>query len=225
MLIYGKQTVYYVLSHHQSKVKILYLAKEIEKKEYAALMKIGVEVKRIPRQAADKMCKNANHQGFLCEVEDVELTPLKYCLDKNFVIILSAITDTGNIGAIIRSAYALGVDGIVVYGIKQLKLEPIARSSTGALFDMPVVLSHNIYDTINDFRTSGFTIYGATMDGSNVNETKIADKKVLILGNESTGLSAKVISKLDQELSIVMKNNFNSLNVSAAGAILIDRMR
>ncbi len=225
MLIYGKQTVYYVLNHHQSKIQTLYLAKEVEKKEYSKLMKLGFEIKRIPRYAADKMCKNSNHQGFLCEVEDIDFAPLKSTLDKNFVIILSAITDIGNIGAIIRSAYALGVDSIIVCGIKQLKLEPIARSSSGALFDMPISLSHNIYDAINDLRTSGFTIYGAAMDGEDIKEVDIAEKKVLILGNESTGLGAKVISKLDKEISIVMTNNFNSLNVSAAGAILIDRMR
>lgn len=225
MLIYGKQTVYYVLNHHPLKIKTLYLAKEIEKKEYSILMKIGCEVKRIPRHAADKMCKNANHQGFLCEVEDIKFTPIKYCLDKNFVIILSAVTDIGNIGAIIRSAYALGVDSVIVCGVKHLKLEPIARSSTGALFDMPISLSHNIYDAINDLRTSGFTIYGATMNGEDIRYTNINKKKVLILGSESVGLGAKIISKLDKEISIAMKNNFNSLNVSAAGAILIDRMR
>ncbi len=77
MLIYAKQPVNYVIENYPNKIKTLYLAKELEKKEYSRLMKMGFEVKRIPPEAAQKMCKNANHQGFLAEVDDYELHPYK----------------------------------------------------------------------------------------------------------------------------------------------------
>ncbi len=225
MLIYAKQPVYYIIDHYPNKIKTLYLAKDIEKKEYSRLMRLGFEVKRIPPEAAQKMSKNANHQGFLAEVEDYRLHSYRSMLDKEFILILSNLTDVGNIGAIIRSAYAFGIDGIIVSGIKNLALEPVLRTSTGALFDMPLAVEHNIHDLLNDFKTSGFYIYGADMGGTDIRDVKVKQKKVLVLGSEGEGLSSRVVSKLDEVVSIKMSHQFDSLNVSVAGAILMDRMR
>lgn len=225
MLIYAKQPVNYVIENYPNKIKTLYLAKELEKKEYSRLMKMGFEVKRIPPEAAQKMCKNANHQGFLAEVDDYELHPYKSFLNKDFILVLANLTDVGNIGAIVRSAYALGVDGIIVSGIKNLAIEPVLRTSTGALFDMPLALEHNILDVLNDFKTSGFTLYGADMGGEDIRDVKVEQKRVLVLSSEGEGLTARVRSKLDKVVGIKMLHEFDSLNVSVTGAILIDRMR
>jgi len=171
------------------------------------------------------MCKNASHQGFLAEVQDYKLQPYDFFFEKKFVLILSGLTDVGNIGAIVRSAYALGVDAIIACGVKQLPLETILRTSTGALYDMPFAIENNIHDVLNDMKTSGFTLYGADMSGMDIRETRIDKKRVLVLGSEGEGLTSRVISKLDCAVSIKMSNQFNSLNVSVAGAILMDRMR
>ena len=225
MLIYAKQPVNYVIRNYPSKIKTLYLAKEIEKKEYSRLMKMGFELKRIPSDAAGKMCKNASHQGILAEIEEYNLHEYKSFLDKDFVLVLSSLTDVGNIGAIIRSAYALGVDAVVSCGVKKLPLEAIMRTSTGALYDMPFAIETNIHNVLNDFKTSGFTSYGADMGGTDIREVKVKQKRVLVLGSEGEGLSNRVSSKLDEIVSINMSHEFDSLNVSVAGAILMDRMR
>ncbi|MDD2905953.1 MAG: 23S rRNA (guanosine(2251)-2'-O)-methyltransferase RlmB [Sulfurimonas sp.] len=225
MLIYAKQPIYYVIENYPNKIKTLYLAKELEKKEYSRLMKMGFEVKRVPAEAASKMCKNANHQGFLAEVDDYLLHDFKSFLNKDFVLVLSNITDVGNIGAIVRSAYALGVEAIVVCGLKNLAIEPVLRTSTGALFDMPLALEHNIHDVLNDLKMSGLLLYGADMSGEDIRSCKIAERKVLVLGGEGEGLTPRIVSKLDKVVSIKMEHDFDSLNVSVAGAILMDRMR
>ena len=225
MLIYAKQPIYYLIQNYPNKIKTLYLAKEIEKKEYSRLMKMGFEVKRIPNEAAQKMCKNASHQGFLAEVEDYALQPYDFFFEKKFVLVLSGLTDVGNIGALVRSAYALGVDAIIACGVKQLPMETILRTSTGALYDMPFAIENNVHDVLNDLKMSGFTTYGADMSGMDIRETRIDRKKVLVLGSEGEGLSSRVVSKLDCAVSIKMSHDFDSLNVSVAGAILMDRMR
>lgn len=225
MLIYAKQPINYIINNHPSKIKMLYLAKEIEKKEYSRLMKMGFEIKRIPSDAAGKMCKNASHQGILAEVDEYRLHDYKTFLNYEFVLVLSGLTDVGNIGAIVRSAYALGVEGIVVCGVKSLPLEAITRTSTGALFDMPFAIETNIHDVMNDLKMSGFYTYGADMHGRDIREVEIKPKRALFLGSEGEGLSARVTSKLDEIVSIKMSHEFDSLNVSAAGAILMDRMR
>jgi 23S rRNA (guanosine2251-2'-O)-methyltransferase len=225
MLIYGKQPVYYLLEKYPHRIETLYLAKELDKKEYSRLMRMGVNIKRIPSDAAQKMAKNGNHQGFLADIDGVEVKSLDALRTKPFLVILSGITDVGNIGAIVRSAYALGVDGIVVSGIKHLNLEAIVRSSSGAIFDMPIAIVNNVHDVLNDLKTSGYYLYGAVMDGEDINNANITYKRALILGNESEGLSNRVVSKLDYPVSIKMAHGFDSLNVSVAGAILMDRMR
>jgi len=225
MLIYAKQPIYYLINHYPQKIKKLYLAKELEKKEYSRLMKMGFEIKRIPNEAAVKMSKNANHQGFLAEVEDYQLHDYQTFLNKEFILVLAGLTDVGNIGALIRSAYALGVDAVIVSGVRHLNIEPILRTSTGALFDMPLAVEQNIHNLLNDFKMSGFVSYGADMGGVDIRDVKPAQKRVLVLGNEGEGLSARVSSKLDTIVSIKMAHDFDSLNVSVAGGILMERMR
>jgi 23S rRNA (guanosine2251-2'-O)-methyltransferase len=171
------------------------------------------------------MCKNASHQGILAEVDEYELRDYKTFLNYEFVLVLSGLTDVGNIGAIIRSAYALGVDGVIACGVKSLPLEAVTRTSTGALFDMPFAIEANIHDVMNDLKMSGFTTYGADMGGKDIRDVKVRKKRALFLGSEGEGLSARVISKLDEIVSIKMSHEFDSLNVGVAGAILMDRMR
>ncbi len=225
MLIYAKQPVYYIINKYPQKIKTLYLAKEIEKKEYSRLMKMGFEIKRIPNEAAQKMCKNGSHQGFLAEIEEYHLQPYDFFFEKKFVLVLAGLTDVGNIGAIVRSAYALGVDAIIACGVKKLPLDTIMRTSTGALYDTPFAIEHNIHDVLNDLKMSGFVSYGADMGGRDIREVFIEKKRVLVLGNEGEGLSSRVVSKLDNVVSIEMKHQFDSLNVSVAAGILMDRMR
>ena len=225
MLIYAKQPIYYIINKYPQKIKTLYLAKEIEKKEYSRLMKMGFPIKRIPNEAAQKMCKNASHQGFLAEVDDYHLQPYDFFFEKKFVLVLAGLTDVGNIGAIVRNAYALGVDAIIACGVKSLPLETIVRTSTGALFDMPFAIEHNIHDVLNDLKMSGFSSYGADMGGRDICDVYIERKRVLVLGSEGEGLTSRVVSKLDNIVSIKMKHEFDSLNVSVAAAILMDRMR
>jgi 23S rRNA (guanosine2251-2'-O)-methyltransferase len=225
MLIYGKQPVYYALERHKDRIKTLYLAKELDKKEYSALMKMGFEIKRIPEKAAQSMVKGGNHQGFIAEISQIVPYASPFLKKCDFVVILNSITDMGNIGSLIRSAYALGVDAIVISGIKEPNLEPMIRTSSGAALDMPLVIIHNIHDVLHELKQSGFQIYGAVMDGQDIRETTFTAKRALVLGNEGEGLSGRVQKSLDVGISIPMAHDFDSLNVGVAGAILMERMR
>ena len=86
------------------------------------------------------------------------------------------------------------------------------------------MLSKNILDDLNELSQIGFKSYGASSDGVDIKECECADKRLLVLGSEGDGLSKKVKAKIDNFVSIKMKREFDSLNVSVAGAILIDRI-
>ena len=72
---------------------------------------------------------------------------------------------------------------------------------------------------------AGFESYGADMGGVDIRDVEVKRKRVLVLGNEGEGLSSRIVSKLDNVVSIQMSHDFDSLNVSVAGAIMMDRMR
>lgn len=86
------------------------------------------------------------------------------------------------------------------------------------------MITPNILDNFNELGQLGFKVYGASMDGKKVENVEFASKRILVLGSEGKGLSKKVTSKIDEMISIEMKHAFDSLNVSAAAAILIHRM-
>jgi len=216
IIVYGKRVVEYIINKHSDIVKELLISKKIEKDELNRLKKFKISF--IENKLAQKLSKNQNHQGYFAKIE---FKPPKWEIIGDKILILENITDMGNIGAIIRTAYALGIDLLIITGIKELKWPNVIRTSSGAALDMKIVIYKNILDLINILKTKNYLIIGADLDG----ECKIKAKKVaLILGNESKGLSKRVKEKLDKKLTIKMKKDFDSLNVSVAAGILIDRI-
>jgi len=223
MIIYGKQVCLHALTQHAEKIKTVYVAKKgILPKDL--FHQYHDHIKFLEEKWAQSMSKGGNHQGILVEMAEFEQSSLPEIKKNDFIVVLDGLTDVGNIGAIVRSAYALGADAVIAAGVKQLNFAAIARTSSGAMLDMPFMIAANILDTFNELQQLGFTFYGASMDGENVHELTFNTKRVLVLGSEDKGLSKKIMSKLDHKVSIEMKHAFDSLNVSAAAAILIHRM-
>jgi len=221
MIVYGKRIFYYILENHKKMVKEIILSKKLDKKEFAKLQKFNIPIKIADNKKAQALSKNGNHQGYFL---DIEFTPKesKNIKELKSVLILDNITDMGNIGAIVRTAYSFGVDTVIITGIAELKWEQVIRMSAGAAMDMPILVIKNILDVINDLKTNKFTIVGADMNGKHSIEKK--EKIALIMGSEGEGLSTKVKNKLDEIISIDMKRKFDSLNVSVASGILMDRI-
>ncbi len=223
MIIYGKQVCLHALKKHEANIKTVYIAKKgiLPQKLFDTYRP---KIKFLEEKWAQSMSKGGNHQGILVELESFEESNLATLKQERFILVLDGLTDTGNIGAIVRSAYALGVDGIIATGVKSLKIASIVRTSSGALLEMPFVIIPNILDVLNELKQVNFAIYGASMDGEELNKCQFSEKKVLVLGSEGEGLSKRAKSKIDKIVSIEMKHEFDSLNVSAAAAILIHRM-
>jgi len=223
MIIYGKQVCLYALEQHPETITTVYVAKKgiLPQKLFH---EHHDKIKFLEEKWAQSMSKGGNHQGILLEVNEFEESSLSEIKKNSFIVVLDGLTDVGNIGAIVRSAYALGADGIVATGVKQLNFAAIARTSSGALLDMPFMITHNILDVFNELQQVGFRFYGADMGGTAVQEMTFPSKRVLVLGSEGKGLSKKAKSKIGETISIEMKHAFDSLNVSAAAAILIHRM-
>jgi 23S rRNA (guanosine2251-2'-O)-methyltransferase len=227
MIVYGKQIVFYILEKHPKLIKQIFLTKELDKKMFKKFMDIGVKVIRPDEKKAQSLARGGNHQGFLLEIEDFYFEEINEIKKKDFIVVLDGLTDVGNIGAIARTCYALGVGGLIICGIKNLDMAPVVRTSSGTALDLPITIIQNSSDLANELKQLKFTLAGADASGYDIKtiERSKGQKIALFLGNEGDGLSGKLVKKLDIKLSIKMENNFDSLNVSVAAGILIHSLK
>jgi 23S rRNA (guanosine2251-2'-O)-methyltransferase len=105
-----------------------------------------------------------------------------------------------------------------------LQSEAVVRTSSGAMFDIPVAVVPNLLDGLHELSQVGFTIYGADMSGVSIEDVKFEKKKVLVMGSEGSGIPGKLKKMLDETVTIRMARPFDSLNVSVAAGIIMYRM-
>lgn len=225
MIVYGKQVVLYLVGKNPKIIEELYVAKELEGKVFKQLAKVGAKILRVDSKKAQALARGGNHQGILARISPLKMGEKKELLAMKQIIVLCGISDVGNIGSIIRSAYALGVEGIVVGGeLSERAMEGIVRASAGAMLDSFVMSYPKILELIHELKEAGFACYGADMGGEEISKVKKEQKWALFLGSEGEGLHKKITQKMDKIISIEMKNNFDSLNVGVAAGILMHRL-
>ncbi len=225
MIIYGKQLFLYMLQKKPQDIVKVYLTKECDKKLFSKINRLNIPIQRADFKKAQAMAKGGNHQGFLAEIKPISFTELNELDSAKFFVMLYGLSDVGNIGAICRSAYAFGVDGVIISGIKSINMQGILRTSSGAALELPIIFCPNGLSTLNDLKQKGFCLYATDMSGEDIRKVNTKEeKKVLVMGSEGFGLPNKVIQKCNKKVKIHMARDFDSLNVSVATAILCDRM-
>ena len=189
----------------------------------------GIPVKEVSPQKLDFLSGGASHQGVAiivaahkyCSVQDI----LDYAESKNeppFVIICDGIEDPHNLGAIIRTAEASGVHGVIIPQRRSASLNAVvAKSSAGALEYMRVARVNNLNNEIDKLKQNGMWIYAADMDGETWCSTDMKGSCGLVIGSEGRGVSRLVKEKCDKIVSLPMLGNINSLNASVAAGILM----
>lgn len=224
MIVYGRRIVELVVKRHKELIKTIYLSKEIDKKFFHSLKLLNKPIIKLDSKKVQSLARGGNHQGYLLEIESLQPISLKEVCQMEFVLVLCGVSDVGNIGSIFRTAYALGVSGIVICGVNNFKQEGAIRASAGAMLDMQFCVEKNALDVINVLKNSQFILCGTSINGEILDNIPRQEKIALFLGNEEVGLTNRVISKMDHVLTIPFKRDFDSLNVGVAGGILIDRI-
>ncbi|RDU71585.1 23S rRNA (guanosine(2251)-2'-O)-methyltransferase RlmB [Helicobacter aurati] len=240
MIIFGKQCFEYVFLHSPKQIQEVYLSKEIPRALFQQICKHNIKILRIDNQKAQALAHGKNHQGILARITDIELMSLKEIIECNSLLILCGLTDVGNIGSIIRTAYAMGVEGVILCdreSLRQNTLEGIFRVSSGALLNLPFCFEPSSLEVANQLKNRNFFLLGAGMqndvahcterknDTLELKTTKSYKKWALFIGKEDSGLKQKLLKRFDKIIHIEMANQFNSLNVSIATGILLDRIR
>jgi len=223
MIIYGKQLFLHILNKRPQILEEIYLSKECDKKLFSKICGTGKKIIRVDNQKAQSLARGGNHQGFLANVSEFEFSDIAELKKLNFIAILYGISDVGNIGAIARSAYALGCEGLVIVA-KSINMQGVLRSSSGAAYEIPIAIFEDGLSLLNELKQFGFKIYATASNGKSVKEMKFAGKRALVMGSEGEGIPQKALAKCDECIGIKLKEGWDSLNVSAAFAIICDRM-
>lgn len=194
----------------------------------------GILIKEISPQKLDYYCGGANHQGVAVMFASQEYSTVEDILktaeernEKPFIIICDEIEDPHNLGAIIRTAEACGVHGIIIPKRRSASLNAtVAKTAAGALEYMKVARVTNIANTIDELKEKGVWIFGADMDGQPYTQIDYDTPCAIVIGNEGKGIGALTAKKCDVIISLPMKGKINSLNASvAAGALMYEVVR
>ena len=169
------------------------------------------------------------HQGVIAQPSAVTYVSVDDILkiaeereEKPFIIIADQIEDPHNLGAIIRTAEACGVHGVIIPKRRSVGANAtVYKTSAGALSHMAVARVTNLTETIKDLKDKGVWIYGAEAKGECYCNVKFDGAVALVIGSEGRGISDLVLKQCDFVVSLFMKGKVNSLNASVAGGILM----
>lgn len=185
---------------------------------------LPLEAEIVPPEAIDRLLgSDAVHQGVALEVRPLEPLPLRKMGEARLILALDQVTDPHNVGAILRSAVALGVD-VMLTTARHSAAESgvLAKAASGALDLLPLVQVRNLGDTLDELRGRGFTVIGLDSAGSDALETfALAPPVVLVLGAEDKGLRQRTRALCDIVARLDMPGPIKSLNVSNAAMLAI----
>lgn len=178
----------------------------------------------ISEEISDKLSETQNSQGIFAVCE-MQANHFALNIHSHYIA-LDHVQDPGNFGTIIRTAEALGIDGMITSGGCDVYNPKVLRSSMGSVLRMNIMHSDNLADTINALRSMGMRVYATSPDSSAKNITQIdfSNGAVCVIGNEANGISPEVKNCCDDLVTIKMLGKAESLNASVAAAITMWEM-
>ncbi|HHS4726545.1 TPA: 23S rRNA (guanosine(2251)-2'-O)-methyltransferase RlmB, partial [Staphylococcus aureus] len=139
------------------------------------------------------------------------------------VLILDGLEDPHNLGSILRTADATGVDGVIIPKRRSVTLtQTVAKASTGAIEHVPVIRVTNLAKTIDELKDNGFWVAGTEANNATDYRNLEADMSLaIVIGSEGQGMSRLVSDKCDFYIKIPMVGHVNSLNASVAASLMM----
>ncbi|MFQ5802322.1 MAG: 23S rRNA (guanosine(2251)-2'-O)-methyltransferase RlmB [Candidatus Methylomirabilales bacterium] len=205
-----------------------------EDRQFAEVVRLAraarVPVYTEPKQALDRLVTGGKHQGVIGLVatkryaEPEEMLAIARARgEPPFVVILDGVEDPHNLGAVIRTAEAAGVHGVILPDRRAIGLTgTVAKASAGALEHVHVARAPNLSRVIENLQSEGLWVYAVDPRASKpYTALDLAGPVAVVLGGEGRGIRPGVLDKCDDSASIPMQGRVESLNVSVAGAILM----
>ena len=193
------------------------------------IIKKNISHSFVPIQRFERL-KNKNHQGALAFLSPIKLVNIEELIDNSLkkngnptFILLDGITDVRNFGAIIRTAVAANIDGIIISQSNSAPINSdVAKTSSGTLFNIPISKVNNLKDAVMYLKASNIEIISLTEKAEkSIYERKINKPVGIILGSEDKGISKSLLTISDDKIHIPISDKVDSLNVSVAFSIMV----
>lgn len=188
-----------------------------------------IPVQEVDRRRLDQVSVRGAHQGVVALAEGFsyatlpELIAVGAARSRSLVVVLDHVTDPGNLGAVARSAEAVGAAGLVIPNKRAADVGAVARkTAAGALERLPVVRVANLARSLKDLKNAGYWVAAASEHAPEpVWDARLDDHLVLVLGAEGEGLSRLTAETCDFTVSLPMLGEVGSLNVAQAATVLM----
>lgn len=188
----------------------------------------GIPVKRVSRRRLNRISRTSSCEsviGLKPSGDEVKLSDILESGKKKdgnwFFVILNNVRYAQNIGALLRTAYACGVDAVILPKKRdKVFTDEVTRISMGASERVPVI-NTNMFSAIKELKDFGIKIAGVHMKGQDYFNSDLKGDLALVLGGEHEGVSKRILDRCDTLVKIPMQEGIDSLNVSAAGAIVM----
>mgnify|MGYP003799060897 CR=1 FL=1 len=230
LIIYGKNVIREAVFAGRRFYK-LYLDEKLNDHRFIQFLDDKkVKYQFTTKNELNQLSKNQLHQGMVADVEDYQTYELKDVLDKDkkqYFIILDGIEDPHNLGAMIRTAEAVQIDGIIMSKKGAVPLTAtVAKVSSGAIEHVKIILVSNINQAMLEMKKNGVWVIGTDGQTDQTYDDMPKDVSLaVVMGNAGEGMRQLVKQNCDMLVKIPMYGKINSLNVSVAAALMMYKMK
>jgi 23S rRNA (guanosine2251-2'-O)-methyltransferase len=229
--IYGKHALMEALTNAPHIIRKAFLAPNLRDTELRVLLEKHriATAELAPGKGKEFVGKDTAHQGVIFTIDPsrllMSLDAFLATIDVKTnpaVAILGEVQDPHNVGAIIRSAAAFGLSGVLIPEHNQAGVTgAVVKTSAGMAFRIPLVSIGNVNNTLKVLKEKGFWIYGLAMDGTTSLGTDVFDApSAFVVGNEGAGIREKTLAACDVTLSIPIHARTESLNAAVSAAVV-----
>jgi 23S rRNA (guanosine2251-2'-O)-methyltransferase len=223
-ILYGWHSVQAALENPQRRIRTLLATENAAKRltEENVTLKVTPQIVRSD-EIARRLGPDAVHNGLLAEADALDAPDLSELPAEGIVLVLDQITDPHNVGAILRSAAAFGVKALVTTARHSPEATGVlAKSASGALEYVPMVLVQNLARGLAALKESGFLVVGLDSEGeADLAATALSSPLALVLGAEGKGLRQLTRETCDRAARLDLPGAIKSLNVSNAAALAL----
>lgn len=224
--LYGRHAVFAALKNPKRQQGVLYLSQTGSEAFRSAKITLSDKWKIQTKDKSwfeQKFGEDSVHQGIALDTPTLAPQSLKDVLEENILIMLDQVTDPHNIGAILRTAAAFGVGGVITQDRHSPKMTAVlAKTASGALEHVPLIAVTNLSQSLETLKKHGFFAYGLDERGEKtLSQLKPAKQSVIVMGAEGTGLRPLVSKNCDELIRLPTCDVMPSLNVSNACAIAV----
>lgn len=174
---------------------------------------------------AEKLSETQSSQGIFA-VCKTEVSGNAKNEKANKLVALDNVQDPGNLGAILRTAEALGIDGVIVGGGCDIYNPKVLRASMGSILRIPVYQTDNLMKVLSELKANGMAVFGTSplADAKKITEMDFSSPCICVIGNEANGISSEIINICNELITIPMLGRAESLNASVAASITMWEM-